>query len=221
MKNLVVLISGNGSNLQAILDACQQRRIQARVRAVFSNKASAFGLERAHKAGIHTGVLSARNFASREAFDRQLIQEIDGYHPDVVVLAGYMRILTAPFVNHYLGRLINIHPSLLPAYPGLDTHRRVLEQGDHQHGASVHFVTEQLDAGPVIIQGKVPVLPDDDAVTLSARVHQQEHLIYPQAISWIVDGRLHMRDNAAWLDGRCLPDSGAELIRCASQCAGI
>lgn len=203
MKNLVVLISGNGSNLQAIIDACQQQRLPAVVRAVLSNKATAFGLERARKAGIATHALATGDF-SRQAFDQQLMQLIDDYQPHLVVLAGYMRILGAPFVRHYQGRLMNIHPSLLPRYPGLNTHQRALAQGDQQHGATVHFVTEQLDAGPIILQGKVVIMPDDDEASLSARVHSQEHIIYPQAIDWFVRGRLVMRDGAAWLDGRKL-----------------
>lgn len=210
MKKLVVLISGNGSNLQAIMDACQQNRIAATVCAVFSNNAAAFGLERARCAGIDAHSLAARDFTSRSAFDNQLITLIDHYKPHLVVLAGYMRILSASFVAHYHGRLLNIHPSLLPRYPGLDTHRRVLEQGDPEHGASVHFVTEQLDAGPVIVQGKIPVLAEDDETTLSARVHQQEHIIYPLAINWFIEGRLRMHNNAAWMDNQPLGAGGVK-----------
>jgi len=157
MKNIVVLISGNGSNLQAIIDACKQKKINATIRAVFSNKADAFGLERAREAGIPAHVLTADLFASREAFDRELMQEIEAYAPDVVVLAGYMRILSPAFVEHFAGRLLNIHPSLLPKYPGLHTHRQALDNGDTEHGTSVHFVTDELDGGPVILQAKVPV----------------------------------------------------------------
>lgn len=208
MKNIVVLISGNGSNLQAIIDACEQKRIKGTIRAVFSNKADAFGLERARAAGIAQHALAADQFASREAFDHQLMQEIDAYAPDVVVLAGYMRILSADFVAHYRGRLLNIHPSLLPKYPGLDTHRQVLENGDAVHGTSVHFVTEELDGGPVILQAKVPVFDGDDEADITARVQAQEHAIYPLVVSWFVEGRLAMRDNSAWLDGTKLPASG-------------
>lgn len=210
MKKLVVLISGNGSNLQAIMDACQQNRIAATVCAVFSNNAAAFGLERARCAGIDAHSLAARDFTHRSAFDNQLITLIDHYKPHLVVLAGYMRILSASFVAHYRGRLLNIHPSLLPRYPGLDTHRRVLEQGDSEHGASVHFVTEQLDAGPVIVQGKIPVLAEDDETTLSARVHQQEHIIYPLAINWFIEGRLRMHNNVAWMDNQPLGADGVK-----------
>lgn len=208
MKNIVVLISGNGSNLQAIIDACKQKKIKGTLRAVFSNKADAFGLERAREAGIPAHSLEASQFASREAFDRQLIQEIDAYAPDVVVLAGYMRILSPAFVAHYAERLLNIHPSLLPKYPGLHTHRQVLENGDEEHGTSVHFVTDELDCGPVILQAKVPVFDGDSEDDVTARVQAQEHAIYPLVVGWFVDGRLQMRDNAAWLDGIRLPPQG-------------
>jgi len=208
MKNIVVLISGNGSNLQAIIDACKQKKINGTLRAVFSNKADAFGLERAREAGIAAHALSASQFASREAFDRELVQEIDVYAPDVVVLAGYMRILSPAFVAHYAGRLLNIHPSLLPKYPGLNTHRQVLENGDAEHGTSVHFVTDELDGGPVILQAKVPVFEGDSEEDVTARVQAQEHAIYPLVVSWFVDGRLAMRDGTAWLDGSPLPPQG-------------
>lgn len=208
MKNIVVLISGNGSNLQAIIDACKQKQINGTIRAVFSNKADAFGLERARDAHIPAHALEASQFASREAFDRELVQEIDAYAPEVVVLAGYMRILSPGFVSHYSGRLLNIHPSLLPKYPGLHTHRQVLENGDEEHGTSVHFVTDELDGGPVILQAKIPVFDGDDEDDITERVQSQEHAIYPLVVSWFVDGRLEMRDNAAWLDGVKLPAQG-------------
>lgn len=208
MKNIVVLISGNGSNLQAIIDACKQKQINGTIRAVFSNKADAFGLERARDAHIPAHALEASQFASREAFDRELVQEIDAYAPDVVVLAGYMRILSPAFVAHYSGRLLNIHPSLLPKYPGLHTHRQVLENGDEEHGTSVHFVTDELDGGPVILQAKIPVFDGDDEDDITERVQTQEHAIYPLVVSWFIDGRLEMRDNAAWLDGIKLPAQG-------------
>ena len=208
MKNIVVLISGNGSNLQAIIDACKQKKINATIRAVFSNKADAFGLERAREAGIPAHVLTADLFASREAFDRELMQEIDAYAPDVVVLAGYMRILSPAFVEHFAGRLLNIHPSLLPKYPGLHTHRQALENGDTEHGTSVHFVTDELDGGPVILQAKVPVFAGDTEEDVTARVQTQEHAIYPLVVSWFIEGRLAMRDNRAWLDGVPLSPQG-------------
>ncbi|EJM7590260.1 phosphoribosylglycinamide formyltransferase [Citrobacter freundii] len=208
MKNIVVLISGNGSNLQAIIDACEQKKINGTIRAVFSNKADAFGLERAREANIPAYSLEAAQFVSREAFDRQLMQEIDAWAPDVVVLAGYMRILSPAFVAHYSERLLNIHPSLLPKYPGLHTHRQVLENGDEEHGTSVHFVTDELDGGPVILQAKVPVFEGDSEDDVTARVQAQEHTIYPLVVSWFIDGRLKMRDNTAWLDGIRLPPQG-------------
>ncbi|WLS80000.1 phosphoribosylglycinamide formyltransferase [Erwinia pyri] len=208
MKRLVVLISGQGSNLQAILDACEQGQIRGSVAAVFSNKSQAYGLTRAREAGVPAHALAASQFADREAFDNQLMLEIDAYAPDLVVLAGYMRILSPAFVQHYAGRMLNIHPSLLPKYPGLHTHRQAIENGDEEHGTSVHFVTEQLDGGPVILQAKVPVFAEDGEEDVTARVQHQEHAIYPLVVSWFVDGRLEMRDNAAWLDGEKLPEEG-------------
>lgn len=208
MKRIVVLVSGSGSNLQAIMDACQQDRINGRVVAVFSNKASVFGLERARNAAIPAFALSASAFADREAFDRQLIEEIDRWQPDLLVLAGYMRILSPQFVAHYHDRLLNIHPSLLPKYPGLHTHRQALDNGDTEHGTSVHFVTDKLDGGPVILQARVPVFAEDSEAEVIARVQHQEHAIYPLVVSWFTAGRLEMRDNAAWLDGVRLPPQG-------------
>lgn len=208
MKHIVVLISGNGSNLQAIIDACESKKINGTLSAVFSNKADAFGLERARAAGIPAHALTASQFADRTAFDRELMQEIDAYAPDLVVLAGYMRILSPEFVAHYSGRLINIHPSLLPKYPGLHTHRQVLDNSDEEHGTSVHFVTDELDGGPVILQAKIPVFEGDDEDEITARVQHQEHAIYPLVVSWFMEGRLEMRNNAAWLDGKELPPQG-------------
>lgn len=208
MKKLVVLISGNGSNLQSILDACESGRINGSVAAVFSNKASAYGLTRAQQASVPAHALSAQDFADRDAFDRQLMQQIDAYAPDLVVLAGYMRILSPAFVAHYHDRLLNIHPSLLPKYPGLHTHRQALANGDAEHGTSVHFVTDELDGGPIILQARVPVFADDDEAEISARVQHQEHAIYPLVISWFVEGRLQMRAGKAWLDGEPLTPEG-------------
>ncbi|MBP2167844.1 phosphoribosylglycinamide formyltransferase-1 [Erwinia toletana] len=208
MKKIVVLVSGNGSNLQAIMDACQQGQINGSLAAVFSNKTDAYGLERAQAAGIPAHAIVASQFSDRAAFDRQLMMEIDAYVPDLVVLAGYMRILSPAFVGHYQQRLLNIHPSLLPKYPGLHTHRKALENGDTEHGTSVHFVTDELDGGPVILQAKVPIVAGDSEEAVNARVQHQEHVIYPLVISWFVDGRLTMRDNAAWMDGEKLPAEG-------------
>ncbi|SEQ83386.1 phosphoribosylglycinamide formyltransferase-1 [Rosenbergiella nectarea] len=211
MKRIVVLISGSGSNLQAIIDACQLGRLKAEIVAVFSNKADAFGLQRAQQAGIATASLAIGDYADREAFDQALLQQIDSYQPDLVVLAGYMRILSAPFVTHYRGRLLNIHPSLLPKYPGLHTHRRVIESGDSHHGASVHFVTEQLDGGPVILQAPIPILPNDTEQDLATRLLSKEHLIYPRVIQWWVEGRVDLREDQACLDGQPLGPSGADF----------
>lgn len=208
MKRIVVLVSGNGSNLQAMIDACKLKKINGTLSAVFSNKADAFGLERAREVGIPAHALTVSQFVDRAAFDRQLMHEIDAYAPDLVVLAGYMRILSPEFVAHYSGRLLNIHPSLLPKYPGLHTHRQMLENGDEEHGTSVHFVTDELDGGPVILQAKIPVFEGDDEDEITARVQHQEHAIYPLVVSWFMDGRLEMRDSTAWLDGVPLPPQG-------------
>lgn len=210
--SVVVLISGSGTNLQAIIDACASDKIQGQVTAVISNKDGVFGLERAAKASIPSQVLSHKSYDSRELYDQALIEEIDKYQPDVVVLAGFMRILTANFVEHYQGKLINIHPSLLPKYQGLDTHQRAIDAGDKEHGCSVHFVTEELDGGPVILQAKVPVFEDDDADTLAQRVHVQEHQIYPMVVKWMCEKRLTMTQEnntfSAYLDSSLLPAQG-------------
>lgn len=208
MKKIVVLVSGQGSNLQALIDACQQGRIAANIVAVFSNNAQAYGLQRAAEAGITAQALDAKAYTDREAFDAALAQAIDQHQPDLVVLAGYMRILSNAFVQRYAGRMLNIHPSLLPKYPGLHTHRQAIDNGDTEHGTSVHFVTEQLDGGPVILQAKVPIFPGDEEDEVIERVQTQEHTIYPLVVSWFVEGRLAMRDNAAWLDGERLPAQG-------------
>ncbi|CAI0713278.1 phosphoribosylglycinamide formyltransferase [Serratia quinivorans] len=208
MKKIVVLVSGQGSNLQALIDACQQGRIAAEIVAVFSNRAQAYGLQRAQAADIAAHALDAKAYADRAAFDAALAEAIDQYQPDLVVLAGYMRILSPQFVQHFAGRMLNIHPSLLPKYPGLHTHRQAIDNGDSEHGTSVHFVTEQLDGGPVILQAKVPIFPGDEEDEVVERVQTQEHLIYPLVVNWFVEGRLAMRDDAAWLDGERLPEQG-------------
>lgn len=200
--SIVVLISGNGSNLQALIDYSAQGAY--RISAVISNKADAYGLQRASKAGIATRVVDHREFADRESFDRCLQTEIDAFNPTLVVLAGFMRILSSAFVQHYSGKILNIHPSLLPAYRGTHTHERVLEAGEKEHGVSVHFVTEELDGGPVVLQSVIPVKDDDDRDTLAARVLVQEHRIYPKAVSWFAVGRLAMREQAAYFDGQRL-----------------
>jgi len=208
MKRIVVLVSGNGSNLQAIIDACQHGRVNATLSAVFSNKASAYGLERAQSAGIPAHALDPKSFADREAFDVALADEIDAYQPDLVVLAGYMRILGPAFVERYAGRMLNIHPSLLPKYPGLHTHQKALDNKDVEHGTSVHFVTPELDGGPVILQAKVPVFDEDSADDLHARVQHQEHAIYPLVVGWFVDGRLTLDNGQVVLDGQVVPAQG-------------
>jgi phosphoribosylglycinamide formyltransferase-1 len=190
MKNIVILISGRGSNMQALVQAAQAEKWPARIAAVISNRANAEGLAFAAAQGIPTAVVSNKDYPSREAFDGALRSEIDRFSPDLVVLAGFMRILTAPFVEHYVGRMLNIHPSLLPSFPGLGTHRQALMAGVKVHGATVHFVTANLDHGPIVAQAAVAVLPDDTEQTLSDRVLVQEHVIYPRAVRWFVEGRL-------------------------------
>lgn len=208
MKNIVVLISGSGSNLQAILEACEANMPNAQVAAVFSNKADAYGLERAKKFNVDGHFVDPKEFESRDEFDAELMKQIDQYKPDAVILAGYMRILSSEFVQHYMGKMINIHPSLLPKYPGLHTHQRAIDAKDKEHGTSVHFVTEELDGGPIVLQAKVPVFEDDDAETLAARVQTQEHTIYPIVTKWLVEDRLKMQNGKAWLDGKELGEHG-------------
>jgi len=198
---LVILISGSGSNLQAIIDACAHRQIKAEIKAVISNRADAFGLKRAQRAGIATHILDHSLFGDRRSFDRALSKLIDSYNPGLVVLAGFMRILTDEFVNHYLGRMLNIHPSLLPNFQGLNTHKRALAAKVKEHGVSVHFVTPELDGGPVAARASVEVDANDTPATLAEKVLQEEHRIYPEAIGWFADGRLQLIDNQAILDG--------------------
>ncbi len=190
MKNIVILISGRGSNMEAIVHAAKSEQWPARIAAVISNKADAKGLEFAASHGIATAVVSNKDFSSREAFDAALQEAIDRFAPDLVVLAGFMRILTAGFVEHYAGRLLNIHPSLLPLFPGLHTHQQAIDAGEQRHGATVHFVTAQLDHGPVVAKAEVDVLPGDTADTLSARVLVQEHKLYPYAVRLFIEDRL-------------------------------
>jgi len=208
---IVVLISGSGSNMAAIADAVKQGDIDAEISAVICNRPEAPGLQKAKDRDIETQVIDHKEFASREDFDVALMRCIDDYQPDLVVLAGFMRILTADFVIRYHGRMLNIHPSLLPKYQGLNTHQRALDAGDEQHGVTVHFVTEELDGGPNVIQAVVPVYDGDDAISLQQRVHSQEHVIYPIAVKWFVNGRLTMKGNDAQLDGNILPNNGLQL----------
>nr|WP_320134818.1 phosphoribosylglycinamide formyltransferase [uncultured Amphritea sp.] len=213
-KSIVVLISGSGSNLQAIIDAIASGQIAGRIAAVLSNKAEAFGLERAKTAGIPQIVINHKDYDSREDFDLAMIEAIDTYTPDLIVLAGFMRILTAEFVRHYQGRMLNIHPSLLPKYKGLHTHQRALDAGDAQHGCTVHFVTEELDGGPLAIQAPLNIHATDNADSLQLRVHRAEHDIYPLAVEWFCADRLSLSvSGAVQLDGTTLPPEGYQFIQ--------
>lgn len=208
---IVVLISGSGSNLQAIIDAVKAESFEAEIAAVISNKADVKGLERARKESIPTSVIDHREYPERNVFDAHLLKEIQRHQPDLLVLAGFMRILTPDFVKYFEGRMINIHPSLLPKYPGLHTHQRAIDAGDTNHGVTVHFVTAELDSGPNIIQAQVRTYETDTVESLAGRVLEQEHIIYPIAVKWFVEGRLEMRDNKAYLDNEVLPETGLVL----------
>ena len=210
-SKIVVLISGSGTNLQAIIDATQNGQINGEICAVISNRPDVFGLTRAEQAGIKSIVLDHKLFDTREAYDAALMQKIDGFNPDLVVLAGFMRILTPGLVQNYLGKMLNIHPSLLPKYQGLNTHQRAIDAKDKEHGVSVHFVTEELDGGPVVLQAKVDILPNDTAQELAQRVHKQEHVIYPLVVQWFCEQRLTMDNDNAVLDGQLLPKHGAKI----------
>jgi phosphoribosylglycinamide formyltransferase-1 len=199
---LAILISGRGSNMQALAGACASGALAARVAVVIADRGGAAGLDAARARGLETATLVHRG--ERAGFERELSAALARYRPDAVVLAGFMRVLSAEFVAQYLGRMFNIHPSLLPKYRGLDTHRRALAAGDALHGASVHFVTPELDAGPVVLQSQVAVEPADTEASLAARVLATEHVIYPRVLGWFADGRLAWRDGGAWLDGRRL-----------------
>lgn len=194
MKNIVILISGRGSNMEAVVRAAESQGWPARIAAVISNKPEAKGLEFARARGIPTAVVANKEYSSRAEFDAALQEAIDRFAPDLVVLAGFMRILTAPFVEHYEGRMLNIHPSLLPLFPGLGTHQQALDAGEKEHGATVHFVTAELDHGPVVAQARVPVLPGDTEDTLSARVLVEEHKLYPHAVRLFVEDRLKIEN---------------------------
>jgi len=196
MKNIVILISGRGSNMEAVVRAAQAEGWPARIAAVISNKLDAGGLAFAQARGIPTAVVSNTDFATRAEFDARLQQVIDTFQPDLVVLAGFMRILTAPFVEHYAGRMLNIHPSLLPLFPGLHTHQQALDAGMTEHGATVHFVTAELDHGPSVLQATIPVLPGDTPDLLAARLLAEEHKIYPRAVRLFVEDRLVIEDGA-------------------------
>ena len=201
-----VLISGSGTNLQAIIDEVASGQLDLDLSVVLSNQPNAAGLERAKKAGISTECIRHQNYPERALFDGAIVDTLDRYQPGLIILAGFMRILTGTFVNHFEGRVLNIHPSLLPKFPGLDTHQRAIDAGEQWHGSTVHFVTEDLDGGPPIIQGRVAVKPDDSAQELAARVLAVEHKIYPEAARLFVAGRIECREGSAWLDGVRLDD---------------
>ena len=196
-----VLISGSGTNLQAFIDRVGRGALDLELSVVFSNKPDAFGLVRARNAGIPTACIEHGDFADRDSFDDAVAAKLDEWQPDLLVLAGFMRILSAAFVTRYAGKILNIHPALLPAYPGLNTHQRVLDAGDRWHGSTVHFVTEELDGGPRILQGKLPVVASETADQLAARVQAVEHQIYPEAARWVGEGRVEFRDGKTWIDG--------------------
>lgn len=210
VPRLAILISGRGSNLQAFIDACKRGELAAQIAIVLSNKPDALGLERARTAGIPTACIDHRNFPDRESFDHALVHELASHAVDLVILAGFMRILTPVFITPFQGRLLNIHPSLLPKYPGLNTHQRALEAGDREAGVTVHFVTQELDGGPPVLQAKVPVEPGDTAETLAARVIALEHVIYLIATGWFLEGRLRLTEAGAVFDGHAIPPTGIE-----------
>ena len=203
---IAVLISGSGTNLQAFIDRAQSGALAADIGVVVSNRPDAYGLERATDAGIPAGCVEHAGYAEREQFDRAVAERLDAYRPDLIILAGFMRILSPWFLAHYEGRVLNIHPALLPLYPGLDTHQRVLDAGDSRHGSTVHFVTEELDGGPRVLTGRIRVRPDESAAELKKRVQAVEHRIYPEAAQWFVEGRLQFEDGCAWLDGEKLDE---------------
>ena len=207
---IAILISGRGSNMQAFIDACEGGDLNASIALVLSNKPEAAGLQKAAAAGIPTACVDHRQFDSRETFDAALVEQLEAVQPDLVILAGFMRILTPVFITPFAGKLLNIHPSLLPKYPGLDTHRRALDAGDKEAGVTVHFVTPELDGGPPVIQARVPIEPGDTAETLAARVIVQEHQIYPIAAKWQLQGRLKLNDHGATLDGKPIPPTGID-----------
>lgn len=208
---LVVLISGSGTNLQAIMDACDRGDIDGSIVLVLSNKADAYGLVRAQNAGIDTAVVSHTDHASRETFDQAMIDVITPYQPNTIVLAGFMRILSPVFANQYEGKILNIHPSLLPKYKGLHTHKRALEAGDSHHGCSIHFVTPELDGGPIIAEAPFPVTQDDTEESLTEKVHLREHKLYPLVVGWRAAGRLYLNGKTVMLDNQPLPFQGYEL----------
>lgn len=211
MKNIVVMISGNGSNLQALIEAQQQGKIAGNICAVISNNAEAYGLVRAKQANIATFVFSRSAFASNSEMDNAIAAQIEALNADLIVLAGYMKILTPPFIQRFRGKILNIHPSLLPKYPGLHTHQRALEAGETEHGMTIHFVNEEVDGGAVVLQAKVPIFADDELEDVIERVYEQEHRCYPLVVKWFCQNRLSCHDNVAYLDGNPLPADGYAL----------
>ena len=201
-----ILISGSGTNLQAFIDAAENDGLNLDLTIVFSNNPNAYGLERAERAGIATACIQHSDFLDRESFDCAVITELDRHQPDLLILAGFMRILSPAFVAHYSGKILNIHPALLPKYPGLNTHQRVLDAGDKWHGSTVHFVTEELDRGPRILQGRITIDPSETVDELRDRVQTIEHHIYPLAASWVGSGKVVFKNGQCWVDGEKSPE---------------
>ena len=208
MKKIVVLISGHGMNLQALIDACKSSYINAEIVGVFSNQSHAFGLQRAKSAGIFHRTFLRSDYADNLAMDRHIADEIDNLGADLIVLAGYMKILSAEFTHRFAGKILNIHPSLLPKYSGLHTYQRAIEAGETEHGMTIHFVNEKVDGGAIVLQAKVPIFPEDNITDIEDRVKEQEIRFYPLVIKWFVEGRLRLIDNHAYLDGNRLPPQG-------------
>lgn len=208
MKKIVVLISGSGTNLQAIMDACQSGEINGKIVSVISNKADAYGLTRAQNAKIPTALFERKNFANNLEMDRAIAQHIEQLEADLVVLAGYMKILSDEFTLQFAGKILNIHPSLLPKYKGLHTYQQALDAGDTEHGTTVHFVTPELDSGAIILQSKVPIFPEDEVADIEERVKAQEIQIYPLVVKWFISERLKEKAGKAYLDGKLLPENG-------------
>lgn len=208
MKKIVVLISGHGMNLQALIDACKSSYINAEIVGVFSNQSHAFGLQRAKSAGIFHRTFLRSDYADNLAMDRHIADEIDNLGADLIVLAGYMKILSAEFTHRFAGKILNIHPSLLPKYSGLHTYQRAMEAGETEHGMTIHFVNEKVDGGAIVLQAKVPIFPEDNITDIEDRVKEQEIRFYPLVIKWFVEGRLRLIGNHAYLDGNRLPPQG-------------
>ncbi len=208
MKNIVVMISGNGSNLQAIIDAVNAGNIKGKIRGVISNKASAYGLERAKQAGISTFVFTKKDFSDNLAMDNAIAEQIEALQADLIILAGYMKILTPEFTARFAGKILNIHPSLLPKYAGLNPHQRAMDAGDIEHGTTIHFVNEEVDGGAIILQAKVPIYPDDELDDVIERVYEQEHRCYPLVVQWFCDDRLKLIEGKAYLDNQLLSPQG-------------